>query len=1139
MNVRIRFWNVLMIVVLLAGAVFVSPARPVQAANALRISQVYGGGGNSGAPYTHDYIEIFNGGAAAISLNGLSLQYASATGTGFFGASATQLTELPDVLLQPGQYFLVQEAGGTTGVALPTPDLIDATPIAMSGTSGKVIIATGTTSLGCNGGTTPCSPDQLARIVDLIGYGTPDFYETTPAPVLSNTLSDSRAGGGCIDTDNNGADFSAGAPSARNTSTIVNICAGDAAPAVGSTTPANNATGIAVDANLTLNFSEAVNVAADWYSLSCATSGTHTAVVSGGPSSYTLNPDVDFTNSETCSVTVDASKVTDQDTNDPPDTMAANYTFSFTTVATSACGLPYSAIHDIQGTLDIPALTGVQTTEGVVTADYQSGGFNGFYLQAPSGTEDGNPATSEGLFVYNTSFPVNAGDRVRLTGTVANVTAGGFSNMTQLSTVTALEVCSTGLTATPTVITLPESADPNTYLERYEGMLVTFPETLVVQQNYFQGRYGQLTLGDGRLFQVNNFSMGGNTEAPLSAVILDDAKTAQNPNPIPYLAVDGAVRAGNTVTGGLSGILDNGVINTSTSATAWPLAYYRLQPLDPAGVTFNATVNARTTTPPEVGGRLTIVGSNVLNYFTTLDITPYTLPYDTSNTPRGADSAAEFTRQQDKIVAMLAGLGADVFGLTEIEAWDGANGGLGAGQALVDALNAVVGAGTYAVIADPVLGHFDPLTDLESDYIQNTIIYNTLTVSPVGSSLSVDDIIFDRSPFAQEFEEISSGEQFVVVVNHFKSKGSCPSDPLDPNADQGDGQGCWSLKREQQAAALLTFINTTLVPLDPDVLVMGDLNAYGAEDPITVLTSGGLVNQIAANVPAAERYSYVFDGTAGYLDHALSTASVSPQLTDVAFWHINADEPSVIDYNTEFKTVDLYQPHAFRASDHDPVVLGLELSAENIAPVAVNDAYSVPEGGTLDVPAPGVLLNDYDLDGDPMSVSILTDVTNGTLTLYLDGSFVYTPDADFYGEDTFEYQLTTHPGDGKDVWTDTAIVTITVTAVNNTPVAVDDAYNVMEGEILNVAAPGVMTNDYDEDGDPMAVSIVVNATHGTLMLYEDGSFIYIPDAGFFGVDTFEYQLTTYPMGGKGWTDTALVTITVTPLFHIWMPVISR
>jgi predicted extracellular nuclease len=1401
MNVRIRFWNVLMIVVLLAGAVFVTPAQPVKAANDLRISQVFGGGGSTGSPYTNDFIEIFNGGTAAISLNGLSIQYASASGTGFFGATTTQLTELPNVMLQPGQYFLIQGASGASGSPLPTPDVIDATPINLSQTNGKVIIATGIDTLGCNGGTTPCSPSQLARIIDLVGYGAADFYEgSAAAPILSASLAALRAGGGCTDTDINSANFTAVSPAARNTSSPTNICAVDTAPTLSSTIPANGATGVALDANLSLTFSEAVTVTDPWYSISCSTSGTHTAAVSGGPSIFTLNPDTDFANSETCTVTLTPANIVDQD--GTPDALTGTSSFSFTTLAPTACGLTYTDIHDIQGALDTPALTGVQTTEGVVTADYQSGGFNGFYLQAIPGTEDANPATSEGVFVYNTSFPVNSGDRVRLTGTVTNYTGGGFSSMTEITTLTALEVCSTGISVTPTLVNLPESADPSTYLERYEGMLVTFPETLVVQQNYFQGRYGQLTLGDGRLFQINNFTKGGDPNPQLSMIALDDGTTTQNRNPIPYLAVDGAVRAGNTVTGGLTGVLDNGQINTSTSATTWPMAYYRLQPVDPASVTFNTTVNARSATPPAVGGRLMIVGSNLLNYFTTLDMAPFrsTPPYDGgSNTPRGADSAIEFTRQQAKIVAMLAGMHADVFGLTEIEAWDGANGGLGAGQALVDALNAVVGAGTYAVIADPVLGHFDPLTDLDSDYIQNAIIYNTLTVSPVGASMSLDDIIFDRSPFAQEFEEISTGEQFVVLVNHFKSKSSCPA-AGDPNADQGDGQGCWNLKRQQQSTALLNFINTSLVPLDPDVLVVGDYNAYGAEDPITVLTNGGLVNQVAANVPAAERYSYVFDGTAGYLDHALSTPSVTPQITDVAFWHINADEPSVIDYNTEFKapnlcsgvpcSPDLYQPHAFRATDHDPVMVGLSLgealaltdmdlqqstdtitwtdvpgsfaggynmvldpavewyyldaanlvsnrplanglypffinthpagffeywatrgvvsgatgwqgvmwniingtapifllqvngpnfmlvdglqylassgalinhlridgtywpgaytfvgdvadaggfedtvevgisfndlpvaqaqavtTAEdtpvlitltgvdhfgtaltytvvdspahgvlsgtapnltytpvldfngtdsftftvsdgtltslaatvaitvtpvNDSPVAVDDAYTVAEDGTLTVVAPGVMANDVDVDGDVMTVAILTDVAHGTLMLYSDGSFVYTPDTGFSGVDTFEYQLSTYPSGLKDTWTDTATVTITVTPVNHDPIAVDDAYSVMEGQTLDVPAPGVLANDVDVDGDAMTASILIDVAHGTLTLFENGSFIYTPDAGFYGVDTFEYQLTTYPVGPLApWTDTAVVTITVTPLPRIWMPVILR
>jgi uncharacterized protein len=191
----------------------------------LVISQVYGGGGNTGAPYTHDFVEIFNRGDSPVSLDGLSIQYASATGTGNFGANSAQLTELPDVTLEPGQYFLVQQAGGTNGVPLPTPDYVDPTPIAMAAGSGKVVLATGTTSLGCNGGSTPCSPEQLARIIDLVGYGTANFFEGSgAAPTLSNTTAAFRLGDGCTDTDDNAADFFAAAPAPRNTSSPFNLC---------------------------------------------------------------------------------------------------------------------------------------------------------------------------------------------------------------------------------------------------------------------------------------------------------------------------------------------------------------------------------------------------------------------------------------------------------------------------------------------------------------------------------------------------------------------------------------------------------------------------------------------------------------------------------------------------------------------------------------------------------------------------------------------------------------------------------------------------------------------------------------------------------------------------------------------------
>ncbi len=234
--------------VLLQQLVILFPVRAVAAAPVfvsedLVISQVYGGGGNSGAPFTHDFVEIFNRGNVAVSLNGKSIQYASNTGTGNLGANSGQITELPNVVVQPGQYYLVQQWGGSTGAPLPTPDFVDPTPINMSATAGKVALVNSSTTLGCNGGSTPCTAEQLTLIIDLIGFGSANFFEGAAAPGLSNTTSASRADGGCTDTDNNSADFTAGAINPRNSATPANSCGGPVLPtnptATGSADPSS------------------------------------------------------------------------------------------------------------------------------------------------------------------------------------------------------------------------------------------------------------------------------------------------------------------------------------------------------------------------------------------------------------------------------------------------------------------------------------------------------------------------------------------------------------------------------------------------------------------------------------------------------------------------------------------------------------------------------------------------------------------------------------------------------------------------------------------------------------------------------------------------------------------------------------
>ena len=161
----------------LALSALAGPGNAFAAGN-LVISQVYGGGGNANASYTHDFIEIFNRSATSVPLNGMSLQYASATGTGNFGVNSGQLTELPSISLQPGQYLLVQEASqAAVGAPLPTADVTDATPIAMAAGAGKVALVADAASLDCNGGSNPCGPAALARIVDLAGYGSANFFE--------------------------------------------------------------------------------------------------------------------------------------------------------------------------------------------------------------------------------------------------------------------------------------------------------------------------------------------------------------------------------------------------------------------------------------------------------------------------------------------------------------------------------------------------------------------------------------------------------------------------------------------------------------------------------------------------------------------------------------------------------------------------------------------------------------------------------------------------------------------------------------------------------------------------------------------------------------------------------------------------
>ena len=728
-------------------------------------------------------------------------------------------------------------------------------------------------------------------------------------------------------------------------SVTANASAGNVPPIVVSTSPANNTAGVLTTTNVLINFSEPVTVTGSWSGITCTVSGVHTATVSGGPLNFTLDPAADFNADESCTATVFAAQVTDQD--EPIDPMTADYSWSFATTPGTTCPTPVNTLRTIgavQGSGAASPFTGQKVTvRGTVTGKYAP---TGFFAQS----SDGDPATSDGIFV-NSTTAVNAGEAVQVNGTI-----GEANTLTQLTS-TSVAVCGTPSSITPTLVTLPVPA--GTTLEPYEDMLVTFSQTLTADQDFFQGRYGQVTLSsDGRMFNpTNGNGLGDTVDLNLRRmIVLDDASSAQNPNPIPYIGVDNTLRAGDTTTQ-LTGVIDYGPINSDSA-----IRHYRLQPTSP--VTFTR-VNARTNTPPDMGGSLKVASFNVLNYFNG-DGSGGGFP-----TSRGADTLIEFNRQRGKIIPAIVALNADVVGLMEIE--NDGDGALSAIQDLVSGLNTATAPNTYAFVAEPAPG---------GDEIKVALLYQPARVTPIGAAINYQidtpayPALFDRPPLVQRFQA-TNGQQFFVIVNHFKSKGSCPAGASDPDADYG--QGCWNVKRVAQATELINFI-ATLQPIDPDVIVIGDLNSYGVEDPIVALKNGGLIDQVAARVPAADRYSYVFDGQAGYLDHALSTVSLNSQITGVRHWHINADEPSVIDYNTEFKPQDFYTPTPYRASDHDPVLIGLALAAPVTAPDFSGSSKQV---NTTTVTA-GQLLT-YTLvvsnSGNVSGTFALTDTLNAHLVL--------------------------------------------------------------------------------------------------------------------------------------------------------------
>ncbi len=894
------------------AALLTGLCAPSQAASPnVVISQIYGGGNNANATYRNDFIELFNKSNASVDVSNWSVHYGSAANTNW----ASKVTLPAGTTIGAGKYLLIQQQGGTTnGVALPTPD-VTSTATNLGASAGRVALVNANVLPDAN------------NTVDMVGYGSATVFEGAAAapgaPSSNNTTSTLRAAGGCTDTDNNSTDFSTlSPPVARNSSTTANSCGSvtppAASPIVASCPAFSVVQGIGGSGGLSATDEDSIVTGASITSgaVTGITLGAFTAAGSDGqagsvnlnvaasvaPGTYALG--ITFVNNESQSAVCSAS-VTVQP-NAP-----ANLT-----------------IMDIQGN-GAPSVYNntVRTVDGVITFKFPG---TGYFIQDQNG--DGDPTTSDGILVFGSTTSAAVGDLVRVTGTVFEYKpAGQTVSYTEIKDATSVVRLGAGTAITPTNVTMPMD------LSSVQGMLVRFPQSLVINSVASLGANGQITLASVRRETPTNRYRPNTPEAialaaanAIDQIVLDDGIFVQ-PNPIPFIGADSTVRAGDTVEN-VVGVVDFGSIGNQDNA-------YKLQVPSVAGVEI-VRRNERTGPPALAAGNVRVASANVLNFFTTFtngsDVNGATgqgctLGASTARSNcRGADNMTEFVRQRDKIVNELVALNADIVGLMEIQ-----NNGNGAVSYLVDQMNARVGFGVYASVGLP------PATG--TDAIRVAMIYKPAVVTPSGVAMSDGDSINNRPPLAHAFKANNNGGKFSVIVNHLKSKGGCPSSGVD--ADQGDGQACYNAARVKQAQRLATFFipQVKTASGDDDVLVIGDMNAHGFEDPINVLTSAGFVNELERfNRANGVVYSYNFDSLSAYLDHALASASLDAQVTGATEWHNNSDEPEIIDYNLNDKPQDLYVNNAYRASDHDPVLVSLNLVGTF---ADVSGSFSVSKAG--------------------------------------------------------------------------------------------------------------------------------------------------------------------------------------------------
>ena len=560
-----------------------------------------------------------------------------------------------------------------------------------------------------------------------------------------------------------------------------------------------------------------------------------------------------------------------------------------------ADGCRSERIGAVQGTgAQSPLVGQVIAIDGIVVGGSVEG-LGGVFVQETPGDDD--PTTSDGVFVVpaeGVEGPPRLA-RVKVVGKVSELGDGAAT----LTALTEAHVQVVGRGQPPAAVLLD---GPPADWEPYEGMLVTVVAPLTVGGTAGLPRFGEIVAGfGGRLQAPTEVALPGDPARAVARenagrrILLDDGD-AREVTGLPWYLPTGVdasrpMRAGSVIKG-VTGVVDH------------RRGTFRLQMVEPVT---DRVEQAPRPPAPTVAGDVRVAAFNVLNLFNG-DGLGGGFP-----TERGAATFESYGLQRQKLVAAVQALSPDVAALMEIE-----NDGYGPESALaqfVDALNA----------AGPITDFrfVDALEGPGTDAIRVAIVYRAGRVAPVGAAAVLHEGPFrthSRAPLAQAFRR-GEGPAFVVVANHFKSKscGRGEEAATGADVDQRDGQSCWNALRVDSARRLDAWMKTDPTGTGADLAVLlGDFNAYAMEDPMRTLREAGWLDAFAV-AGGARPYSYVFNGEIGRLDHALVSPSLADRLRGAAEWHSNSDELRVFDYQGGVDS------SPFRASDHDPLVVGFDL----------------------------------------------------------------------------------------------------------------------------------------------------------------------------------------------------------------------